>query len=74
MFGLIVCVLIVEIIFFFILGIKKCCGKKKLDWFYIFVVGYFMGSELFLVYFFFVFMYIIFINDMNIVSNYKLFF
>lgn len=73
-FGLIACASIVETILFFILGIKKCCGKKKSDWFHISVVGHFMGSELFLVYFFFVFMYIILINDKNTASNYKLFF
>ncbi|XP_034301048.2 uncharacterized protein [Magallana gigas] len=43
-FGLIACASIVETLLFFILGIKKCCGKKKSDWFHISVVGHFMGT------------------------------
>ncbi|XP_078323067.1 uncharacterized protein LOC144622294 [Crassostrea virginica] len=43
-FGLITCGTIVETILFLILGMKKCCGKKKSDWFHISVVGHFMGA------------------------------
>ena len=44
-FGLITCGTIVETILFLILGMKKCCGKKKSDWFHISVVGHFMGGK-----------------------------
>lgn len=44
-FGLIACACITETILFLLLGMKKCCGAKKSDWFHLSVVGHFLGSK-----------------------------
>ncbi|XP_048772540.1 uncharacterized protein LOC125678270 [Ostrea edulis] len=47
-FGLIACACITETILFLLLGMKKCCGAKKSDWFHLSVVGHFLGTMGFL--------------------------